>query len=337
VYFTSEGANVNHAVTWKSSDPDIVTVSDGNIVGIYTGKATITVTTVDGGHTASCSLTVYPAFPKEIILDKSSINILTYGTETLELTLVPSNARYGDMDFTSSNPSVATVEPGNDRFLVKGVSPGEAVITATTQNGKTATCKVTVNAAYINLNKTRLDFDIGSTETLTVTIVPSNIAANRSVTWNSSDPAIATVSTRGLVTAMSSGSTTITAATDDDKIIKTALQEASNKFVILDLSVSTITTIPNQAFRSCTSIVSVIIPNSVTYIGSSAFNYCTSLVSVTFQGTISGGYGTTWGFGWDVFDGSDDLRNKFFATDPTNGTPGTYTRASGGTTWMLQQ
>jgi len=116
----------------------------------------------------------------------------------------------------------------------------------------------------------------------------------------------------------------------------------STKYVNLDLSGSTLTYIEVQAFQSCYGLAGVIIPNSVTEIRGSAFNRCTgftsvtipssvtilgdwafgtneNLTSVTFQGTIPAADFGTMG----VFFG--DLRDKFYATNATNGTPGTYT------------
>jgi hypothetical protein len=77
---------------------------------------------------------------------------------------------------------------------------------------------------------------------------------------------------------------------------------------------NSVTRIGASAFFNCTSLASVTIPNSVTRIGNNAFAYCTSLTSVTFEGTIDSLY-----FGF-----SDNLRTKFYATNPA-GTPGTYT------------
>jgi hypothetical protein len=94
--------------------------------------------------------------------------------------------------------------------------------------------------------------------------------------------------------------------------------------------------IGEHAFFGCESLVSVTIPGSVTSIKLGAFWYCISLSSVTFQGTIpsSGFELDIAGENFAAFYG--DLRAKFYAADPENGTPGTYTRALGGGTWALQ-
>ena len=80
-----------------------------------------------------------------------------------------------------------------------------------------------------------------------------------------------------------------------------------------------VTSIGNNAFPDCTSLTSVTIPNSVTSIGYRAFYGCTNLTSVTFLGTIS----LSKFYYNNAFEG--DLKNKFYASDSTNGTPGTYT------------
>jgi hypothetical protein len=73
-------------------------------------------------------------------------------------------------------------------------------------------------------------------------------------------------------------------------------------------------------FHGCSSLTSVTIPDSVTSIGINAFGWCGSLASIIFEGTIPSNSFERYAF-YDL----GDLRDKFYATDPANGTPGTYT------------
>jgi hypothetical protein len=85
---------------------------------------------------------------------------------------------------------------------------------------------------------------------------------------------------------------------------------------------NSVTTIEILAFYNCASLIGVTIPASVISIKGSAFYNCASLASVTFAGTIpSSGFDSN---GYNpVFFG--DLRAKFYASNASNGTPGTYT------------
>ena len=89
----------------------------------------------------------------------------------------------------------------------------------TKDGGKTATCTVTVTAAKVavtgvSLNHTSLTVAAGGNAKLTATVAPTN-ATNKSVTWSSSDEAIATVDSEGHVTVKSAGTATITVTTKD--------------------------------------------------------------------------------------------------------------------------
>jgi hypothetical protein len=93
------------------------------------------------------------------------------------------------------------------------------------------------------------------------------------------------------------------------------------------------TIIGQQAFNNCTSITSVTIGSGVAGIEINAFSNCPNITSVTFQGTIA-----STGF---TSGASLQVRNKFYETDKTNGTPGTYRRTGSGTnaspyTWTKQ-
>jgi len=93
-----------------------------------------------------------------------------------------------------------------------------------------------------------------------------------------------------------------------------------------------LTGIGNWAFSSCPSLTSITIPSKVTSIGGQTF-INSGLTRVTFLGSIpSNGFPQS---ASNPFPG--DLRDKFYATDKDNGTPGTYTRPNGNsTTWTKQ-
>ena len=80
---------------------------------------------------------------------------------------------------------------------------------------------------------------------------------------------------------------------------------------------NSVTSIEDIAFADCTNLTSVTIPDSVTSIERMAFASCNRLAGVRFAGTIPSD-----NFHVNAFDG--DLRDKFYATDKANGTPGTY-------------
>jgi uncharacterized protein YjdB len=130
-------------MTWSSSDKTVATVSDGKVTALKAGKATITVTTEDGGKTATCEVTVkakvYPV--TGVTLDKTSATLTEGDDLTLTATVNPSNATNKTMTWSSSDKTVATVSDGK----VTALKAGKATITVTTEDGgKTASCEVIV-------------------------------------------------------------------------------------------------------------------------------------------------------------------------------------------------
>ena len=207
----------NKAVTWSSDNPSVATVAGGVVTAKTPGTASITVTTEDGGKTEICTVTVLPATiaATGVFLNKTS-TVLTVGDKvTLTATVSPSNATNKAVAWRSSDPSVAVVSDG----IVTARAAGTAAITATTADSrKTATCTVTVNPAAVavtgvSLNKTNLILTVGGSNVLTADVAPSN-AANRTVSWTSSNPAVVTAD-NGVVRAVSNGRAVITVATQD--------------------------------------------------------------------------------------------------------------------------
>lgn len=200
----------NPAVTWDSSDKSVATVSNGKVTAVKAGSATITVKSVDGGFTASCAVTVAAKVidVSSVSLSKTELTLTEGDSETITATVKPDDATDKTVTWTSSDPAVATVEGGK----ITAVKEGEATITAKAGD-KTATCKVTVEKKIIavesvELDKSELELTEGDSATLVATVKPDD-ATDKTVTWSSSDPAVATVE-GGKITAVKEGTATIT-------------------------------------------------------------------------------------------------------------------------------
>ena len=182
------------------------------MTGKKAGTVTITAKT-NNGKTATCTVTVIVEV-SSISLNKASDTIKVGGTTQLTATISPSNATNKSVTWTSSDSTIAVVTNG----LVTGKKAGTVTITAKTNNGKTATCTVTVivEATGVSINKSSASVYEGETVQLSATISPSNVT-NKTITWTSSDTSVATVSTSGLVTTKKAGTATITAKTNNGK------------------------------------------------------------------------------------------------------------------------
>ena len=204
----------NKSVSWASGNKEVATVDqNGKVTAVKAGKATITVTTADGGKTAQCEVTVM-AKVASVSLDKSSLTLNVGEEETLTATVAPENANDKSVSWSSSDGSVAKVDQNGK---VTAVKAGKATITVTTADGgKTAQCEVTVivKVVSVSLNKSSLKLNVGEKETLTATIAPEN-ASDKSVSWSSSDESVAQVDGSGKVTAVKAGKATITVTTTD--------------------------------------------------------------------------------------------------------------------------
>jgi len=206
----------NRNVTWSTSDSSVATVSDtGLVTGGRAGTATITVRTDDGGRTATSAITVTFVPVTGVTLAPANAAITAGGMLQLNASIAPANASNRNLIWSSSNNSVAIVsETGN----VFGVGAGTATITVRTVDGaRTAASEVSVTAVSVTsvtLTPATAALTAGTAQQLTATVAPSN-ASDRSVTWSSSNTAVATISNTGLVTAVRAGTATITARTVD--------------------------------------------------------------------------------------------------------------------------
>ena len=241
-------------LTWKSSNEAVATVDqEGKVIALKEGVATITAMTVNGRR-AECKITVNK--PSENIpiisvgLNKETLTLEEQQAETLVATINPSETTDDTtLTWKSSNPEVATVD---QEGKVTAIKEGSATITVTTVNGKEATCTVTVTKKpvpieSVSLNKTTLTLEEQQAETLVTTINPSDTTDDKTLTWKSSNPEVATVDQEGKVTAVKEGSATITVTTVNGKeatctvtvLNATALEDAIDRAETIDGSTYT--------------------------------------------------------------------------------------------------
>ena len=121
------------------------------------------------------------------------------------------------LTWQSSNPDVATVDANG---VVTGISEGEATITARNSNGLSASSEVTVTnisapITNVSLNFSDLEIRKDSSQGLRATITPKETTDDKTLTWESSNPEVATVSSTGVVTARRPGNAIITVRTSN--------------------------------------------------------------------------------------------------------------------------
>ena len=215
------------AITFSSSKPSVVEiVSSANGVctvrALKKGTATITAKTFNKKK-ATCKITVKAAVdPTGLSLSADFIGVPAGGSYTLTASLAPAGVTRKGILWTSANTAVARVEDG----VVRGVAQGETTITATAEGNSalSASCRVVVSQAGlpVPVNSVTLSgapsgtLRQGDTVALAAQALPLN-AAYRSILWSSSDSAVASVSSDGVVTALKDGSAVITALAADGR------------------------------------------------------------------------------------------------------------------------
>lgn len=223
-------ADADQKVSISISDANKISYSQGIVRALAEGKATIVATASDNIHSDTCYVTITkkPEPPKNIVksvyFGDDSHSAEENGKDYyLTAHVDPENAIIDKVEWTVSNPRSARIVEYDDSPLECHVYPlleGVASITITINDTISATHKLIVEAGEktypvtgVSLSSSSLAMEIGDTKTLTAIVVPSN-ATNKSVSWSSSNSAVASVS-NGVITAKSAGSATITVKTAD--------------------------------------------------------------------------------------------------------------------------
>lgn len=213
----------NKAVTWSSLNSAIASVTtNGSILGVSNGTTTIRATTVDMGLQASVTVTVYTPVQRVTINPPADIFLNVGQTRTLGYVITPATASNQMISWTSTSPLVVSV---SNAGLVTALRNGISIITVTTQDGNkkaSLTARVTTPVTGVSLNFTTVSMVRGSSRTLLATVTP-NSASNVQLNWSTSNGSIATVSSRGIVKALRTGSATITVRTSDGNFTATCV------------------------------------------------------------------------------------------------------------------
>ena len=240
--------NINNSnnVTYVSDNTKVAAIlNDGIIYGVSPGKTTIKVKS--NGKEEECNVTINGIEVNSIVLNNSSLNMIVGNTSLLNATISPTNATNKNITWSSSNNNIAEVNYG----LVKAKNIGQAIITARSDNGKIATCNITVKANQnennsnttvnnkIQISSIKLNYDnvtITKAELIQLeTIISPSDATDKKLTWSTSDEKVVIVSKKGEIYGKGAGKATITVKASNNvsaSVIVTVKNKTYNKKAI---------------------------------------------------------------------------------------------------------
>ncbi len=207
-------------ISWSSDDEDVVTVdAEGKVTAVGPGKATITVTTIDGNKTDTCQIIVKgrgvtPEAPTMEARTKNSITLNDVENCLYSLDKIKWQESNVFSDLT----------PGTEyTFYVKTIEDENNLESLPSEGLTVSTYSVVAN---VTITPSVARLEIGNTDTIVLkaTVSPDDVM-DMGVYWSSSDPDIASVDTTGNVTAVAAGKATITVKTVDGGFTKTCTVE----------------------------------------------------------------------------------------------------------------
>ena len=257
----------NNQISWSSTNSRVVTVdSNGLVSAVGMGSATIIARTInDITYNVNVLVGNYSKDVRSILVTTNYITLAVSNSKQLAVAFTPSDASNKNVFWTSSNPSVATV----DKYgVVKAISPGSTIIKATSEDGgytDTATIEVInynniIEEKSIAFANSSYTVGIGSTKSLIPIITPSN-ATFKSVRFESSNPNIATVDENGVVRGLKEGTVSITATTNRNRL------KATTTIIVKYINATSVkvnTTNVNIGKNETFTLVATVLPNDAT-------------------------------------------------------------------------
>ena len=198
-------------IVWTSSNNNVATVDqNGNVSTLQNGDTIITVRADAAGLTKTCKIFVIPT-STEVSFDKNTIALQKGQTAQITVTLNPADSPISQVKIVSSDSSIAPVSVKDNIITVTAKKGGTAEISATTVNGDVAVCSVTVNSPLTSLTATPMVMKKGESRTISLVKTPSD--ATDALEYKSNNLKVAKIDSKGKVTAVGIGSTTITIKT----------------------------------------------------------------------------------------------------------------------------
>lgn len=279
-------------VTFSGYDANVLSVSeDGVLTARGLGETTVTASTFNG-RTAKCKVTVVPA-PDAIFFADPAPAMIEKEKRVLKLTASPEGSVAG-AKYASDNAAVATVDA--DTGEVTALAMGEANITATSFNGKTATCKVTIlpGPDRIDLPAATVLIAVGEQALLGAVPVRSDGAATGTgLTYSSSKQKVLTVASDGTLTAKKRGTAKVTVSAANGVTASCTVKVVkAPSSISLSVGRSALQFAPDKGIAEQTKL-RVKLPKNTT--SSIVFSgYDPAVISVATDGTVTPiGIGTT--------------------------------------------
>ena len=200
---------------WTTSDSNVATVKGGGILAVAPGKATITVTYVPTGKTASVEVVVKEAQAQSVdfALDGNVKTVKVGKTNRILAKVDGKSAKLEDLAFTVDKPEVATV---NNMGVITGVAAGKAVVTVTyKQTGQTAVCQIAVEkdqeavVTGITFDSKIKSVDVGKTTRVLVKVNGQNAKLDE-LAFSVDQEQYATVNKMGVITGVKKGRCVVT-------------------------------------------------------------------------------------------------------------------------------
>jgi len=286
VKYTPNDTTDSKDIKWFSNNTDVATVdANGKVIAKAGGNATITGT--NAKKTIKYTVSVIVPIDK-VTIDSSDLKDLHKGdTYKIKAVVGPDDNTEDDktVKYESSNSSVVTV---NKDGVVTAKAGGTAVITAKAGKNEveaSVTINVVVPITNFSLNKSKTEINRKSSETLNAIINPDDTTEDKSVSWTSSNPDVATVDANGKVTAKAEGIATITAKLNNGM---TASCEVTVKLVYIDnISASNfIITIGDS--RSISDLITISPSNATEVQGMTYKSSNDSIATVDANGNVKG-------------------------------------------------